>query len=133
MTKKIEGMLREKAALIKIDLIAKIKLVNGIHFIAEKIELNSAEAIKDLAFELQKTTPNIVAGIGANVGGKATLTLIISENLVKEKGLNASNIIREIAKEIKGGGGGQPHFATAGGTDSSGIENALAKINQFIN
>ncbi len=133
LTKKIEGMLREKAALIKIDLIAKIKLVNGIHFIAEKIELNSAEAIKDLAFELQKTTPNIVAGIGANVGGKATLTLIISENLVKEKGLNASNIIREIAKEIKGGGGGQPHFATAGGTDSSGIENALAKINQFIN
>jgi alanyl-tRNA synthetase len=60
------------------------------------------------------------------------LTLIISENLVKEKSLNASTIVREIAKEIKGGGGGQAHFATAGGTDSSGIENALAKIKQFI-
>ncbi|HRH63470.1 MAG TPA: alanine--tRNA ligase [Bacteroidia bacterium] len=132
LTKKIESMLREKASLIKADLQANIKLVNGIHFIAEKIELNSAEAIKDLAFELQKTIPNIVACIGANVGGKATLTLIISENLVKEKGLNASTIIREIAKEIKGGGGGQAHFATAGGTDSSGIENALAKISQLI-
>jgi alanyl-tRNA synthetase len=132
LTKKIESMLREKAALIKADLISKITTINGIQLIAEKIELNSAEAIKDLAFELQKSTENRVVGIGAIVGGKATLTLIISENLVKEKSLNASTIVREIAKEIKGGGGGQAHFATAGGTDSSGIENALAKIKQFI-
>ena len=57
---------------------------------------------------------------------------MIAENLVKEKGLNAGNIVRELAKEIKGGGGGQPFFATAGGSDISGLDRALAKAKGFI-
>ena len=57
---------------------------------------------------------------------------MISENLVKNKGLNAGNIVRELAKEIQGGGGGQPFFATAGGKDASGLDKALAKANSFI-
>ena len=57
---------------------------------------------------------------------------MISDNLIKNKGLNAGQIIREISKEIKGGGGGPAHFASAGGTDASGIERALEKATEFI-
>ncbi len=64
--------------------------------------------------------------------GKALISLIISDDLVKEKSLNASNIIKELAKEIKGGGGGQAFYATAGGNDISGISRVLEKIKSFI-
>jgi len=63
---------------------------------------------------------------------KATLTIMISENLIKEKDLHAGNIIKELAKEIRGGGGGQAHYATAGGSKPAGIENALKKARTFI-
>jgi len=132
LTKQVEGMLKEKGKLIKIDLLGKIESINGVNFLAQKIELNSAEAIKDLVFDLQKSKDNLFVVIGAEVSGKATLTISIAENLVKEKSLNAGTIIREISKEIKGGGGGQPHFATAGGTDSSGLGGALEKVRSFV-
>jgi alanyl-tRNA synthetase len=132
LAKQVESMLNEKVKQLAIDLKSKIKVINGINFIAEKIDLSSTDAIKNLAFSLAGSNENIVAALGAVVNEKATLTLILSENLVTDKKLNASTIIREIAKDIKGGGGGQAHFATAGGTDSSGITNALEKVKQFI-
>ncbi len=133
LSKQVESMLKDKANLIKADLVHKITAVNGINYLAQKIELNSAEAIKDLVFDLQKSSENLLVVIGAEVNGKATLTISIAENLVKEKGLNASVMIREIAKEINGGGGGQPHFATAGGTSNSGINDALEMVKKFLN
>ncbi len=133
LSKQVESMLKEKATLIKKDLLTKIVAWNGVNYLSQKIELDSAEAIKDLAFDLQKSSANLVAILAAQVNGKATLTVIIAENLVTEKKWNASTLVREIAKEIKGGGGGQPHFATAGGTDSSGIERALEKAKSYLN
>jgi len=70
--------------------------------------------------------------IGAEIEGKALLTVMISDNLVKEKNLNASNIIREVSKEIQGGGGGQPFYATAGGKNPKGLSLALEKAISFI-
>ena len=61
-------------------------------------------------------------------GGKATLSIVISDSLAKEKDLHAGNLVRESAKLIQGGGGGQPFFATAGGKDTSGLENAIAQV-----
>ena len=132
LKEQVDKLLREKARSVKADLMNKIQKLNGINFIAEKIELNSAEAIKDISFELRNQVENLILILGAEVNGKPNLSVAISDNLVKEKNLNAGNIVREIAKEINGGGGGQAFYATAGGTNPSGILKALEKGKQFV-
>ncbi len=109
----------------------KIQNIRGIHFLAEKVEL-SVDAAKNLAFDLNKTTDHLFLVLASENDGKANLTVMISESLIKEKGFNAANIIRELAKEIQGGGGGQPHIATAGGKDPAGIPAALKKAETFL-
>jgi alanyl-tRNA synthetase len=131
--KEIEQFLKEKSTLIKAELLTKMEEKNGLQILSEKIELNSTDAIRDLAFELQRNCTNLVAAIGSVVNDKASITICISENLISEKGFNAGEIVREIASEIKGGGGGQAHFATAGGTDTKGIEAALKKFKNMFN
>jgi alanyl-tRNA synthetase len=132
MTKKIEEFEKIKIDAVKKELLGNIKKVNNINVIAAKVELSSANAIKDLAFQLKGQVDNLFMVIGAEFDGKANLAVAISDNLVKEKNINASNIIREIAKEIDGGGGGQPFFATAGGKKPEGIDKAIAKALMFI-
>jgi len=99
---------------------------------AEKVELPNVEAIKNLAYNLKDIVPNLFLVLAAEIEGKPSLTVMIAENLVKEKGLNAGNIIRELAKEIQGGGGGQPFYATAGGKDASGLQKALDKAKEYL-
>jgi len=132
ITKQLASLLREKAKGIKTDLISKVQEINGVNFIAEQVDLDSADAIKDLAFEMKNQIENLFMVVGAEVNGKANLTVMIAENLVKDKGYNASNIVRDLAKEIQGGGGGQAFFATAGGTNTQGIVKALNKAKTLI-
>jgi alanyl-tRNA synthetase len=131
LQKKIEQFQKEKASGLKQELIAKISVVNGLNFIAEKVDLDAA-VIKNLAFELKADIENLFLVLGAEAEGKANLTIIMSENLVKDRGLNASKIIRELGKEIQGGGGGQDYYATAGGKNPAGLESALKKAVEFI-
>ena len=133
LQKQVEQFMREKAVVIKGELITKAQAINGINFIAEKIELDSADAIKNLSFDVRSQIDNLFMILGADVKGKPSLSIIISENLVKEKNLNAGTIIREIAKEIQGSGGGQPFYATAGGNNSQGIAKALEKAKTYLN
>jgi alanyl-tRNA synthetase len=132
LKKEIEKSILEKSSGLKNDLAKKAQSINGINFIAEKVALPNADAIKNLAYQLKDIVSDLFLVLAADIDGKPNLTVMISENLVKEKGLNAGNIVRELAKEIKGGGGGQPFFATAGGSDASGLDNALAKAKSFI-
>ncbi|MBL7893305.1 MAG: alanine--tRNA ligase, partial [Bacteroidia bacterium] len=132
LNKQVESLLKDKAKQLKTELLGKIKLHNGVNFISEKIGLDSAEVIKDLSFELRNEVQNLFMVLGAEIKGKPSLSVIISDNLVTEKKLNASNIVRELAKEIQGGGGGQPFYATAGGTNLSGLEKALEKAKAII-
>ena len=132
LTKEISSLLNEKAKGIKSGLLTKVEQVNGVSFLAEKIDLDSADALKDLCFQLKAEVPNLFMVLAAEVGGKPNLSVVINEELVKNKSLNASNIVRELAKEIQGGGGGQAFYANAGGTNLNGISSALSKAKQFI-
>jgi alanyl-tRNA synthetase len=132
LEKQLQSLLREKVQAVKSELINKVRPVNGVNFLAEKIEIGSADAIKDLAYELRDKVDNLFCVLGAEVNGKASLTLMISDNIVKEKGLKAGAIIRELAKEIKGGGGGQDFFATSGGADVNGIPKAMEKAKAYL-
>jgi len=133
LKKEIEKSVLEKSSGLKNELAQKAQAINGINFIAEKVTLPNADAVKSLAYQLKDIVPNLFLVLAADFDGKPNLTVMISENLVKEKGLNAGNIIRELAKQIQGGGGGQPFFATAGGKDISGLDRALVKAREFAN
>jgi len=96
------------------------------------VKLPHAEALKKLSFELKNEMKGIVAVLAADIGGKPQIAIVIDEVIVEEKGLNAGLLVRELAKEIYGGGGGQPFYATAGGKDSSGLPNVLKKAEAIL-
>jgi alanyl-tRNA synthetase len=133
LQKQVDQLLREKAKGLKVELLSKKQTINGINFISEKIDLDSADAIKDLLYEVRSQIDNLFMVIGAEVKGKPSLSIIISDNLVTEKNLNAGTIMRDIAKEIQGGGGGQPFYANAGGSNLQGIGKALEKAKTYLN
>jgi len=132
LKKEIEKSVLEKSAGLKNELAKKVQNVNGINFIAEKVALPNAESVKNLAYQLKDIISDLFLVLAADFEGKPNITVMISENLVKDKGLNAGNIVRELAKEIQGGGGGQPFFATAGGKEIRGLDKALEKAKSFI-
>jgi len=131
LKKEIEQLLRDKAGNLKGDLIASATQINGVNFIAASTDLDT-KSIKDLAFEIDREMGDLFMILGSDADDKATLTVIISKNLVEEKKLNAGTIVRELGKHIEGGGGGQPHFATAGGKHPGGIAAALEAAKSYL-
>ena len=132
LKKEIENTIREKSLSMKKDLEAKFETIDGVNFLASRVDLPSADAVKTLAYALKGALNNLFLVLGAEIDGKPNLTVVVSEDLVKEKGLNAGAIIRDLAKDIQGGGGGQPFFATAGGKDASGLDKAIARAKDFL-
>ena len=131
LKKQIEQLLKDKAQNIKGQLKSEIKEINGVNFLAKKLDLD-ASGIKDLCFELGSQFDNLFLLFGAENNGKAILSCYISKNLVESKGLNAGTIVRELGKHIQGGGGGQPFFATAGGKNPDGINAALSAVEAYL-
>ncbi len=132
LKKEIEKSILEKSSGLKDELAKTAMTINGVNFIAQQVELPNADAIKNLAYNLKDIVPNLYLVLTAVIDGKPNITVMIADNLVKEKGLNAGSIIRELAKEVQGGGGGQPFFATAGGKDVNGLPAVLEKAKTFI-
>ena len=116
---------------LKAEYSALVQHYNGVNFLTAKVDMD-AETVKNLAYELISSIPDMFLVFATAAEGKATLTVMLSENLVKVRKLNAGNIVRELAKEIQGGGGGQPHIATAGGKNPDGIPRALEKARNFL-
>ena len=127
LQKKVEALENEKVQQLKGTLLAKVKASGDLNLLIERVEIPNADALKQLAYELRTHVDNLVAVFATEFNGKPQLAVYIAENLVQEKNFNAGNIVKELAKEIRGGGGGQPFFATAGGSDASGLGKALAK------
>lgn len=123
----VEEFKAQKAAQLKERLINKAQTINGIKVIAGLCPIEPQHA-KDMAFQLRTQFPeNLIVAIGSDAGNKPNLTVSLSDNLVAA-GKNAGKIVREAGKLIQGGGGGQPHFATAGGKDRDGLKTAIDKI-----
>jgi alanyl-tRNA synthetase len=132
LVKQIEEFNKEKAKMVKSELMKKIEKIGDIQFVGSIVQIDSAAAIKDLAFQMKNEIENLVLVLGNEIDGKATISIMISDNLVKDRKLNAGQIIRDIAKEIDGGGGGQPFYATAGGKNKDGLPKAIEKVKQLI-
>jgi alanyl-tRNA synthetase len=133
LKKQIEQMLTDRANALQGNLKQAIQEVNGVNFLSARIPLDDSNALKTLAYQLEKEVGNAVIVFGAEIKGKPQLMITISKSLIENgKDLHAGNMIRELAKEIKGGGGGQAFFATAGGKDASGLDNAIAKAISLI-
>lgn len=132
LSKQLENFQREGLKIIKANLKSKVLLEKGVNIIAGKIAVDNASMVKDLAFQLKGEVENLFLVLGAEVQGKPNLTIMISDNIVADKGLNAGQIVREAGREIKGGGGGQPFYATAGGKDVGGLQNAIDKALTFL-
>ena len=128
LAQQVQAALKEKVASVKQHLLSQREELGGVRIF--KVQQNvSAELIKDLAFQIAGELTESFIFIGAtDEGGKPNLSLMLSRDLVESKGWNASNILRSAAKHIQGGGGGQPHFATAGGKRVEGLDEAVQQI-----
>ena len=128
MRKEIEKFQTQAVERTKEELLKRAQNVNGVQVIKAVLPLEPAAA-KDLAFKLRENiSENLVAVIGSTAGNKPLLTVMFSDDMVKGHSLNAGTIIREAAKLIQGGGGGQPHYAQAGGKNLDGISAAVDKV-----
>ncbi len=125
LQKKIETFENATVQAAKIALLSKVENLKGMNVVAQRVNVPNADALKQLAFGLKQNMGKPVVILGAVVNDKPQLAILIDENVVKEKNLNAGTIVREVAKLMKGGGGGQPHFATAGGSDIKGLDDAI--------
>ena len=128
---KIAELQKAVASNVKGDLIGKIESKFGLNLLKSRVDLDP-KSIKDLAFQLKAEQNNLALLLIGENNGKVNLNIAFSDDLVKEKGFHAGNIIRDLAKEVNGGGGGQPFFASAGGSNPSGIDKALEKFDEFL-
>ena len=132
LSKQLESFQRESLKIIKANLKSKVLFEKGVNIISGIIEIDDATLIKDLAFQLKGEVEDLYLVLGAEINGKPNLTIMISDKLVAEKGLDAGKIVREAGREIQGGGGGQPFYATAGGKNAAGLEAAIEKALSFL-
>jgi len=132
LKKKIESLQSSKAGDIQKELAASAKDINGVKLVASAVSLGDSKAMKTLVYNLESELGNAVVLLGNSIDNKVQLMLKISDELVESKSYDAGAMIRELAKEVKGGGGGQKFFATAGGSDPSGLDNALNKIESLL-
>ena len=127
LKKEVEAMKAQAAARIKAKLIEQVQNINGVNVIKAVVPAD-AQQCKDIVFQIREAMPgSLVCALGTKVGGKPSITVMLSDDMVKDHNLNAGKIVREAAKLIQGGGGGQPFFATAGGKNPDGISAALDK------
>ncbi len=132
LEKQLQQLNAEKLARLKRELRGKVVEHNDLKLLREQVEVQSADDLKQLSFDLRKDAENTLIVLGTVVNGKPLLSVIMSDDLVQQGRYDAGKMIRELAKEMKGGGGGQPFYATAGGKEPEGLPRALAKVEELL-
>ena len=132
LKKAVENHIREKSLQLKQELESKMEDIDGVKFLATQVDLPNADAVKNLAHALKGSLEQVFVVLGADFDGKPSLTVAISDELAKTRGWNAGAIVKDLAKDIQGGGGGQPFFATAGGKLVEGLPKAIARAKEFV-
>jgi len=132
LQKKLEAAEVSRKNQLKAELLTSVSASDGVNRIFARVEVGQADTLRQLCFEIREQVENLFMVLAAEVEGKPQLAVMISDSLVASKNLNAGQIARELGKEIKGGGGGQPFFATAGGQDVSGLDAVVAKAKLVI-
>lgn len=131
LSKLVESMQMKQAAALSNELASKAVKVNGTNLLIDQISLPSADALKKLAFDLKNRFESLFMVLAADVDGKPQIAVVISDDLIASKDMHAGKTVGALAKEIKGGGGGQPFFATAGGKDIAGLPNVVQKAKEL--
>ncbi len=131
LKKQLEILLKSKTNDLQTQLVKQLQEVNGVKFLAKQVDLDAA-GIKNLSFNIGKDINNIFLLFATIQNGKPLLSCYISKSIVESKQLNAGQIVRALGKYIQGGGGGQAFFATAGGKNPKGIEEALIKAKDYL-
>ena len=126
LKKQVEAYKLEELKSLKKSLVEKAENRNGTTFICTRIDGHNGNDIKEICTQLRGELNNFACIVGSVCDDKPALAIALSDNLVKDKGLNAGNLVRESAKLMQGGGGGQPFMATAGGKDTSKIDDAIS-------
>ena len=118
---------------IRNELLQKDEIINGITFVGDIVEVGNADALKKLCYDLKNNLNDYVAVLCANIGGKPSVAIGISDTVVAAKGLDAGKIIKEhVAPLIKGGGGGQKNLATAGGQEAGNLQQVIEKVKSIL-
>jgi alanyl-tRNA synthetase len=132
LEKKLEVFQQEQANQLKDQLALRAQQVNGYHLILEKVTVSSADALKNIAYGLRNQFDDLLLVLAADVEGKPQVAVMLGEKLAETNRYHAGNMVKELAKEIGGGGGGQPFFATAGGKNLDGLSAVLEKARKLI-
>ena len=132
LEKKVQEFSLKQIGELKQNLIQAIEDRKGMNVLIQKVDLPDADALKKLAFELRNQFDALFLVLAANINEKPMVGVMFADELVKEKQLHAGNLVRDLAKSIKGGGGGQPFFATAGGKDVSGLEKVIEEAQKYV-
>ncbi len=133
LEKKVESLRARQLVGIRNELLQKDEIINGITFIGDIIEVDDADSLRKLGNDLRNNLNNYVAVLAANIGGKPFIAISLSETVNKARQLDAAKIIKEkVAPLIKGGGGGQPILATAGGQDASKLQEVIEAVKELL-
>jgi len=132
LEKKLEALQLAAANQLKDQLAAKAKSGNGYNLILEQVEVPSADALKNIAYGLRNQFDDLLMILAADVDGKPQVAVMLGEKLAETNRYHAGNLVKELAKAIDGGGGGQPFFATAGGKNLQGLPAVVEKARQLI-
>jgi alanyl-tRNA synthetase len=132
LEKKIEAFQQEKANQLKDILAVKVTKSGSYDLILEKVSVPNADALKNIAYALRNQFENLLLILAADVDGKPQVAVMVGEKLAGTNKYHAGNMVKELAREIDGGGGGQPFFATAGGKNLSGLDAVIEKARKLI-